>query len=167
MTLVPSDDAEAVATLRWIFNEFAKPHVGLRTIAGKLTERGTPGPRGAKWWPNTIRHILQNQNYVGTYTFGKRTEAKFFKVTADGIQERSKADIRCARVRRNDESEQVIAHNAFRGLVDIDTFNTVQAKLQRQKHTRKKQARKPDRYLLSGMAVCGCCGDRMTGGTKD
>ncbi len=54
---------------------------------------GVPGPRGPKWWPNTIRHILGNQNYVGTYIFGKRTAAKFYKVTADGIQERSKADV--------------------------------------------------------------------------
>lgn len=166
VTLVPSDDPEIVATLRWIFSEFAKPHVGLRTIASRLTERGIPGPRGPKWWPNTIRHILMNQNYIGTYIFGKRTEAKFYKVTSDGIQERSRADVRRAGVRKNDESEQVIAEGAFRGLIDLDTFNAVQDKLDRQKKTQRKQSRKPDRYLLSGMAVCGCCGQRMTGAPK-
>ncbi len=166
VTLVTSDDAETVETLRWIFSEFAKPHTGLRTIASKLTERGTPRPRGPKWWPHTIRHILANPNYIGTYTFGKRTKGKFYKVPADGIQERSKADVRRAGVRKTDESEQVIVKNAFAGLVDVDTFNIVQEKLERQKHNQKKQARKPDRYLLSGMAVCGCCGQRMTGAPK-
>lgn len=166
VSLVASDDAEIVATLRWIFAEFSKPHVGLRTIASKLTQRGVPGPQGPKWWPNTIRHILANQNYIGTYVFGKRTEAKFYKVSSDGIQERSKADVRRAGVRKNDESEQIIVENAFDGLIDRDIFDAVQAKLSRQKQTQRKQSRKPDRYLLSGMAICGCCGQRMTGAPK-
>ncbi|APZ90538.1 recombinase family protein [Fuerstiella marisgermanici] len=175
ITLVPSDDPEVVATLRYIFEEYAKPQIGLRTIAGELTERGICGPRGpqrgtenpGRWHANTIKHILSNQNYVGTYVFGKRTEAKFFKVSKDRIEERQKTDYRRSKVRLNDEAEQVIVPNAFTGLIDRKLFDAVQRKLDDQKRgSRQPQVKKPDRYPLAGLVICGCCGGRMYGGPK-
>lgn len=175
VTLVPSDDPEVLQTLQFIFEEYAKPGVGLRTIAGQLTERGICGPRGpqkgtgnpSRWHANTIKHILSNQNYVGTYVFGKRTEAKFFKVSKDRIEERQKTDYRRSKVRLNDEAEHVVVPDAFPALIDRELFDRVQQKLDDQKRgNRQPQVKKPERYPLAGLVVCGCCGARMYGGPK-
>jgi DNA invertase Pin-like site-specific DNA recombinase len=42
--LVPSDNAEEVETVRWLFHRFATADVSLRALAAELTRKGIPAP---------------------------------------------------------------------------------------------------------------------------
>ena len=56
-----------------IFRLYTKDGLGLRLCAQHLNERGIPTRRGGKWNIVTIRDILKNPTYMGTYTrFGLR-----------------------------------------------------------------------------------------------
>ena len=58
---------EAVV-VRLIYRLSTEESLGLRLIAQHLNERGVPTRRGGKWNMATIRDILRNQSYIGTYT---------------------------------------------------------------------------------------------------
>ncbi len=163
VSLVESDDSEVVETLRWIFDYYANNDVGLRTVADILNRKGILGPRGGAWYPNTISHILRNEAYVGTFVYAKRTEAKFYRIAGDTIQPRPVADYRQAKVRKNDESQHVRVPGAFPSLVDAETFSSAGSRLRGRKRTGRSRRKQPDRYSLSGLVVCGCCGHRMSG----
>ena len=56
-----------------IYRLYTRDGLGLRLIAGHLNERSIPTRRGGRWNIVTIRDILRNPTYVGTYTrFGFR-----------------------------------------------------------------------------------------------
>jgi DNA invertase Pin-like site-specific DNA recombinase len=56
-----------------IYRLYTKEGLGLRLIAQHLNEREIPTRRGGKWNMVTIRDILRNPTYMGTYTrFGLR-----------------------------------------------------------------------------------------------
>src|SRR5262249_12693097 len=46
--LVPTEDAEEVETVRWLFRSFAERHVSCRTLANELNARGVLGPGSAE-----------------------------------------------------------------------------------------------------------------------
>jgi hypothetical protein len=63
-------EAEAV---RLIYQLYTQRNVGIRLIARHLNEHNIPTRRGGKWSMVTIRDILRNRAYLGTYTrFGVR-----------------------------------------------------------------------------------------------
>ncbi|MBM4406548.1 MAG: hypothetical protein FJ039_10290 [Chloroflexi bacterium] len=63
-------ESEAVKT---IFHLYTQRNVGIRLIARHLNEHNVPTRRGGKWSMVTIRDILRNRAYLGTYTrFGVR-----------------------------------------------------------------------------------------------
>ena len=64
---------EEVAVIELIYRLFTKDELGLRLIVRHLNELGTTTRRGGKWNMVTIRDILRNPTYMGTYTrFGLR-----------------------------------------------------------------------------------------------
>jgi len=75
-----------------IFKLFTKDNLGLRLIAQHLNEREIPTRRGGKWNVVTLRAILKNPTYTGTYTrYG---------------------------VRRPKVHEAIIPHDTFRAALD-------------------------------------------------
>ena len=61
------------AVVELIFRLFTKEGLGLRLIAQQLNERGISTRRGGRWNVVTIRDILRNSVYMGTYSrFGLR-----------------------------------------------------------------------------------------------
>jgi site-specific DNA recombinase len=66
-TLVPSDDALKVATVRWLFQTYADTDTGLRSLADQLNAQGVPGPTGGAWFAASIKEIFKNEKYVGTF----------------------------------------------------------------------------------------------------
>ena len=64
---------EEAPVVELIFRLFTSDDIGLRLIAQHLNERGIRTRRGGQWNVVTIRDILKNQVYTGTYTrFGFR-----------------------------------------------------------------------------------------------
>lgn len=64
LELVP-DEAVVV---RYIFRLYLQEDMGIRKIAGQLNEENVPTRRGGRWSMVTVRDLLRNRSYLGTYT---------------------------------------------------------------------------------------------------
>ena len=119
-------EAEVV---RLIFSLYLDQNLGLRNIAHHLNQERFRTRRGGNWSLVTIRDILRNRVYTGTYErFGLRLP-------------------------RNHPP-----------LVSSEAFRRVQDLMQARAPTRHAGAVQP--FLLSGLAYCSQCGNRMAGVTR-
>ena len=94
---VDPDEAEAV---RSIFRMYTEPRQGVRSVAQRLNEAGVKTRRGGSWSLVTVRDILRNSAYIGTYhRFGLRipgtyepiVEAAAFRAAQEQMRGRSSA----------------------------------------------------------------------------
>lgn len=60
------DEAEIV---RKIFNLYTEENMGLRAVAAYLNQMGLRTRKGNEWSHATIRDILENEAYIGTFTW--------------------------------------------------------------------------------------------------
>lgn len=68
--------AEEGSIVRYIFRLYLKDGLGIRRIARRLNDEGLRTRRGGLWSMVTVRDILRNRAYVGTYSrFGVRVPA--------------------------------------------------------------------------------------------
>jgi len=174
--LVPSDDPVKVRTLQWLFETYATQDMGYRAMADVLNAKGIPGPRGGRWFDSTIRAILLNQNYVGTFTWGKRREGKYHRVSGTDILVRDGAEVSVSPRGKpnaidNPREAWIVVENTHEALVDAATFGVVASKIERRSrknstgyrtHTKKNG----DAYLFTGLLHCGQCGRVMHGATS-
>lgn len=139
--------------IREIFRRYAAGE-GLRTIAKDLNARGVPSPtvgrRGRGYWQlGGIQPMLRRERYLGRLVWGRK-----------GKQYRGGTRVRIDHA----ESDHVVTERPDLRIVDDDLWTAVQARIEKQKvlHTPKSRGRgRPARYLLSGLARCGCCGGAM------
>ena len=61
-------DRSEAPVVELIFRLYTKDELGLRLIAQHLNERGLTTRRGGRWNTASIREILRNPAYMGTYT---------------------------------------------------------------------------------------------------
>jgi DNA invertase Pin-like site-specific DNA recombinase len=67
---------EEGSIVRYIFRLYLKDGLGIRRIARRLNEEGLRTRRGGLWSMVTVRDILRNRAYLGTYSrFGVRVPA--------------------------------------------------------------------------------------------
>ena len=155
--LEPSEDAEKLSTLKWMFDTFANSDWSLRGLAKDLNRRGVPAPRGNGWNSNTVRYILTHRAYLGTQRFGERQNGKYFQVGADGEITEARGN--------GSRAAPIIADTNHEALVDADTFDHVQAKLA-DRATTSTKPRTSD-YILRGVLHCGHCGRALSGQKGD
>ena len=123
LEVVP-EESEAV---RLIYRMYNRGGVGLRRIVRSLNEKGVPTRGGRGWSLVTVRDVLRNRTYLGTYTrFGLRVPAN---------------------------------HPA---IIDREEFRLAQEKME-QGRTRRRMSYPSEPFLLSGLAYCANCGNRMMG----
>src|SRR3990170_5355949 len=121
--------AEEGSVVRYIFRLYLKDGLGIRRIARRLNEDGLRTRRGLLWSMVTVRDLLRNRAYVGTYSrFGVRVPA------------------------------------SHPPLISPEDFQRVQERLDQRRP--KAAARETSRFLLSGLAYCGYCGNQMIGVTR-
>lgn len=126
-SLVIVEDEAPVVEL--IYRKYTQEKLGLRLIAQCLNERGVTTRRGGRWNMVTIRDILKNPTYMGTYTrFGLRLP----------------------------KSHQAI--------IPSDVFRAAQDQARARKPSNRSVNAEP--FLLSGLAFCGYCGNKMMGVTR-
>lgn len=114
------------ALLRHIFKLYLDEDLGVRRIARRLNEEGYRTRRDGNWSMVTLRDLLRNRVYLGTYTrFGIKVPGSHPAIVTDA------------------------------------QFRAVQERLEGRRTATSE--RKPSRYLLSGLASCGDCGNRMIG----
>ncbi len=117
---------EEALVVRYIYRLYLHENLGIRLIARRLNEEGLRTRRNRPWSMVSIRDILRNRAYLGTYQrLGIRVPG---------------------------------SHPA---LVAPDDFRRAQDKLQERRTN--FSPRTVSGFLLSGMAVCETCGNRMIG----
>lgn len=122
LVIVPEEGS----IVRYIFKLYLKDGLGIRRIARRLNEEGLQTRRGGLWSMVTVRDILRNRAYVGTYSrFGVRVPA------------------------------------SHAPLISPDDFSQVQERLDQRRTATGKRVVSP--FLLSGIAFCGHCGNKMIG----
>ena len=112
--------------VRRIYQLYVNENLGLRKIVEILNGEGILTRNGNSWNIVSIRDILRNTSYIGTYTrFGLR-------------------------LTKNHEP-----------LIETELFRSAQDKVRERKRYRGFANSLP--YLLSGLCICGYCGNRLMG----
>ena len=133
-----ADDGAAIAGLRrWLTAE------GVRTRTGK-----------ERWDRSVIWGMLRNPAYAGTAVFGK-TQAVHEPA---GLNRTARLAGRTVprQVRVQDRPEAEWTHIPVPALVDEETFNRVQQRLEDNKRFASRNTKVPS--LLQGLAACASCG---------
>lgn len=122
--LAPIPDEAAL--VRFMFHLYNQDGLGIRLIARRLNEEGHRTRRGGNWSMVTIRDILRNRAYLGTYSrFGVRVPG---------------------------------SHPA---IISPEDYRRAQDRMSRRRTA--GGTRSVNNFLLSGLAHCGYCGNRMIG----
>ena len=117
---------EEAVVVRYIFRLYLQEHLGIRLIARRLNEEGLKTRRGGNWSMVSIRDILRNRAYLGTYSrFGVRVPG------------------------------------SHPPLVSESDFRMVQDRLNAKRTS--YAPRVLSQFLLSGLAECGYCGNKLIG----
>ena len=153
------DEGEA-PIIRRIFTEY-RDDGALHRIARALNREGIPSPRaGSKhkrfgWGASTIRAILHNEKYAGTWRFKERQWVK-----VPGTNKR--------RPRARAADEVMSIERPELRIIDAELWTAVQERLAavHRKYTRHTAERvespKKTSYLLSGILICNECGFPLT-----
>lgn len=130
---------EEAATVRWIFDAYLKGRSS-EWIAEQLTAKGIPSQSGAERWRETgVRYLLTNEKYIGDALSQKSYSCGF-----PFVQKRN-----------HGERLQYYTENSHPAIIDRDTFERVQALLQKKARKEKKRREKSP---LALKIVCGNCG---------
>jgi|GEM_PF-200564 len=138
--ILKPDKAEIV---RLIFAEYLagnSPH----TIVTKLAEMGAKPMYGKKFYLTTILSMLKNEKYIGTIIMQKT-------FVANHITKEKK--------KNNGELPRHIIENAHPAIIDRDTFDRVQERLNARKIT-------VERTVFTGKIHCEVCGLNFQRSTK-
>jgi site-specific DNA recombinase len=157
-------EPEAVL-VREMFRAYAAGETSLYRIARDLSRRGVKPVRAATWSPSTVRVILTNEAYLGTYVWNKTDQGKFFGVVDLKLsrrQGRRRSSHPCARRPRTDHIRTDDHHEA---LVDRATFEAVGRRLIENRKGRHRADRAE--YALRGLLRCGSCRKPMVGKRAD
>jgi len=127
-------DENEAPVVREIFR-LAAEGIGYGEIAERLNRDGFRTRNGGAWSKITLKDMLRNEKYVGTYTFRKGKKHNYHAQRDDSIR----------------------IPGAIPAIVDIDTWEKVQSKLTSM--TRLKVSTHTP--LLKGFVYCGDCGERM------
>lgn len=150
-------DQETAPNIRLIF-ELAGNGRSCPQISRELLARGIPTPGQYKkakgiasydvsrssgiWQTSTIRNILTDERYTGTYIIGKRAVR----------------DVGSHLVRRKDESEWVKIPDHHPAIISKELYERVQRLNPRIKCDKKNTSQ----YPLKGKVFCGCCQHTMS-----
>ena len=120
---------EEAPVVELLYRLYTKDGLGLRLIAQHVNKRGITTRRGGQWNMVTIRDILRNPTYMGTYTrFGLRLP------------------------------------KSHRAIIPPEVFRMAQGQARRRRPVGRVSNTEP--FLLSGLALCGYCGNKMMGVTR-
>lgn len=138
---------ETAPIIRFIFNSYINGN-GYHYIVDKLNKKGLKTTKGNNFTVSTIKDILKNEKYIGTYTYNK-VEAK----NIDGKRNSH----------RSKKEDQIIKiEGGMPAIIDKKDFEEVKRIMERNKKIHNTYNAK-EIYLLSGLIECGECGAKMNG----
>jgi site-specific DNA recombinase len=128
-------DEQATLVIR-TFETMAQNQHSLRQLRDLVSAWGLKTSKGTALSRTHLHQLLTNPAYVGKVVYGMEPHGKF-----------------------PTKLPPVVCENAHPGLVDQETFDSVQAVLKG--HKRFQAGIRHSPYLLTGLLVCGHCGIRM------
>ncbi len=136
--------------VRRIFRRLSETR-SFSAVSNELNDEGITAFDGGRWYPITIRRLVQNTSYTGRLVY-RRT--KWSKVRGkDGKSRRRPVE--------RPVEEQVEIHGASPRIIDDALWNRVQDVLDDSSRRPKHTALRP--YPLRGRLRCGVCGSAMVG----
>lgn len=126
---------EEAAIVRLIFHDYAKG-AGYGEIVQKLNAKGIHTRTGNEWTKSTLRDMLVNEKYSGTYTFRRGTKHNYHQNREDMIR----------------------APGKIPAIVDPIIYEHVVTRIRSQKH---QNTRGDVASCVNGVVYCGDCGEKM------
>ena len=124
---------------------------GYTEILRELDSRGAVSRKGVPFAKNTLGDMLENEKYIGTYTYGVRTPKD-----ENGSRNSHKYN----------SAENIIKiPNGIPAIVDEDIFALAQKRKEANKHGIHSK-REKEKYLLTGLLYCAECGHAFTGNVR-
>ncbi len=158
-------DPYAANIMRRIFSEFAAGD-SARKIADRLNAEGVDSPRfyfsqfpGGQhpratdknhWGSASIMQMLRNQVYIGNMVQGKRRVASFKTKKFVAIS----------------PDRWIVVEGTHEPLIDIDTWDRVQHRLDNKMHRGRQMSKDKDVALFSGILKCADCGSNLSHSAK-
>jgi len=139
--------------------------VGFKGIADKLNAKGIPSPRGNLWNFTTIKSLLMNPIYRGDLVWNRRTESKFYSVKK-GRADKMKSREQSAKPVLMPEDEWIVVQDAVPAIVSREDWDRAQVMVIKRRKAKGGKGKQRDRWLLSGVLVCGHCGQPYWGERK-
>ena len=159
----PEIDETEAPTVRRIFARYLMGQ-SVGQICRDLTADGCKTARGGtNWSDHTVRHILENEKYMGDAILQKTFTLDLFSRQ---------------QVKNEGQLPKYYVENAHPAIIDRATFQMVQEEMARRSSLRKTSSKtkteqgKHSKYVLSGLLVCSECGSPyrrvtyMPGGQK-
>ncbi len=143
------NEAEA-EIVRLIFEMYSNKYT-YNDMAKELNARGYKTKSGNEFSASSFNSILNQEKYIGTYVYNRRVSKS---LTGKYNSHANKP-----------EDEIVRIPNAVPRIIDDETFNRVQARLNQNKRNVGTYKSKSS-YLLSGLIVCGECGYHYQGNSR-
>ncbi|CQR24982.1 prophage LambdaSa04, site-specific recombinase resolvase [Streptococcus varani] len=143
--IINTEQAEVV---RYIYNQFLKGH-SPENIAKELNTKDVKGWSGkANWYPSSILKMLQNEKYKGDALLQKT-------YTVDFLTKK--------RIPNDGQVNQYYVEASHEGIIDTETWETVQLEIARRKAYREEHQLKS--YIMQNednpfttKVFCGACG---------
>lgn len=147
-----------LAVVKDIFSWYVNEDLSPRQIADRLNEQFIPNQVGNHWYGQLISQVLSNPIYLGLPTWNKRGGGRF-KEWVDG----QIRDVTGKAGRRRSEDDYIQPEKPeFEPIIDLETWNAVQAKVEASKKGPRRRAQKGDVWLKPFL-VCGKCNKPMHG----
>ncbi|NBJ16939.1 MAG: hypothetical protein FNP40_15555 [Dehalobacter sp. 4CP] len=116
-------------------------------IIQELAKKGYKGKRGQPLGKNSLNAILQNERYIGVYTWNKHKNKYMGKWIGGTLN-----------------PDMVKLENSITPIIDKETWERVQQRMNNNRRNASNSAK--NTYLLSGLIECGECGGTYTGKTN-
>jgi site-specific DNA recombinase len=156
--------ADRIRVVRDIFR-WCCEGAGFRTISDRLNRQGIMSPRGKLWQHTTVKALIQNPAYQGDIVWNRRTMSKFYSVSG-GRADRLKSNARSGGVEHIKKDDWITIENVIPALVDRETWDRAQQAAEIRAANDNGRGKQTNRWLLSGVTRCACCGNPYWGVVK-
>ncbi|GLI56421.1 recombinase RecD [Propionigenium maris DSM 9537] len=140
---------EEAKSIRIIFEKYLQGHT-VMSIVEELNGRGYKTKKGVSFGTNSIRGIIKNEKYCGTFVFNKSASKDAF-----GRRNNHKT---------KDEKDIIRVKGGMPAIISEEDYKKAQALMATRKHGQGRQKAK-EIYLLSGIIKCDC-GHAMYGNRR-
>ena len=153
----PGIDPQRLEVVRNIFHWYATEAISPGKIATRLTTMAICTQVGSPWNKIIVRELLRNPAYIGFPTWNKRAGSRFKEFVDGQIRDVTR---KTAGRRRATEDHIASPRADYEAIIDLDTWNTVQAKLAASKQRTKRPPQVAELWLRPFL-FCAKCGKQM------